>query len=207
MSIPHEIVVEEDPVTGTWRFELGGYRVEVERIHGLVKVDGHIHSVTAVLGLQDVEDLAGNPLEAIGNIIALTDTAKRQLALPTPAGSGQAMDALLASGPHHGQSEPPRVAPEPRSSRPQPHRSKRPTPESNPRRTSDGVEDAAFNTTAAAQYLGLSPRTLETKRTRGGGPEFEKLGRRVVYRKSALDKWRGSRQQRSTSDQAGAPKR
>ncbi|WP_426727537.1 hypothetical protein [Enterobacter cloacae complex sp. 288G10] len=33
----------------------------------------------------------------------------------------------------------------------------------------------------AAEYLRLSPRTLEKKRVIGGGPKFRKFGRRVMY--------------------------
>jgi excisionase family DNA binding protein len=57
-------------------------------------------------------------------------------------------------------------------------------------------------TERAAAYLGLSPKTLETLRTRGGGPPFLKLGRRVVYRKTDLDTWVAARVRRSTSDPA-----
>ena len=33
----------------------------------------------------------------------------------------------------------------------------------------------------AAEYLRLSPRTLEKQRVIGGGPRFRKFGRRVMY--------------------------
>ncbi|WP_373791887.1 helix-turn-helix domain-containing protein, partial [Delftia acidovorans] len=33
----------------------------------------------------------------------------------------------------------------------------------------------------AAEYLRLSPRTLENQRVLGGGPKFRKFGRRVMY--------------------------
>jgi predicted DNA-binding transcriptional regulator AlpA len=62
----------------------------------------------------------------------------------------------------------------------------------------------ALPTIAAAEYLGLSPATLETLRTRGGGPPFVKLGRRVVYRREDLDAWLARRLRRSTSDQGEA---
>lgn len=40
---------------------------------------------------------------------------------------------------------------------------------------------AAFlDTSDAAEVLGVSPRTLEDWRWRGGGPPFFKLGRRMV---------------------------
>lgn len=44
----------------------------------------------------------------------------------------------------------------------------------------------------AAQYLRLSPRTLEKLRTKGGGPRFARLGRRVLYFRQGeggLDAW------------------
>ena len=34
-----------------------------------------------------------------------------------------------------------------------------------------------------------SPATLESKRSRGGGPPFEKVLNRALYRPSALDEW------------------
>jgi hypothetical protein len=43
-------------------------------------------------------------------------------------------------------------------------------------------------------------------RTRGGGPVFVKLGRRVVYRREDLDHWLEERRRTSTSDPGlGAP--
>jgi hypothetical protein len=41
----------------------------------------------------------------------------------------------------------------------------------------------------AADYLRLSPRTLERYRCYGGGPRFCKLGRRTMYRESDLRSW------------------
>ncbi len=61
-------------------------------------------------------------------------------------------------------------------------------------------EQGVMTTPIAAQYLGLSPATLETLRSRGGGPTFVKLGRRVVYRKEDLDMWLDARRQKSTSE-------
>lgn len=57
------------------------------------------------------------------------------------------------------------------------------------------LESGAFTTPVAAEYLGLSPATLETMRSRGGGPPFVKLGRRVVYRQQDLDAWVAERVQ------------
>ncbi len=61
-------------------------------------------------------------------------------------------------------------------------------------------DTGALSTIAAAEYLSLSPATLETLRTRGGGPPFVKLGRRVVYRREDLEAWLRERMRRSTSD-------
>jgi hypothetical protein len=61
-------------------------------------------------------------------------------------------------------------------------------------------EGGALPTPLAADYLGLSPATLETLRSRGGGPAFLKLGRRVVYQREDLDKWLAERRRTSTSD-------
>jgi hypothetical protein len=41
----------------------------------------------------------------------------------------------------------------------------------------------------AADYLRLSPRTLEKQRVIGGGPKFRKFGRRVMYAVADLDAW------------------
>lgn len=46
-----------------------------------------------------------------------------------------------------------------------------------------------MDTEAAANWLDLSPRTLEKKRVIGGGPKFRKLGRCVRYTKSDLRAW------------------
>lgn len=66
-------------------------------------------------------------------------------------------------------------------------------------RTPPSFEPGAFSTPLAADYLGLSPATLETLRTRGGGPPFSKLGRRVVYAREDLDAWLIHRKRSSTS--------
>jgi len=58
-----------------------------------------------------------------------------------------------------------------------------------------------LDTEAAAREVGLSPRTLEKMRVYGGGPIFEKNGRRVVYDIDDLHAWRQRNKRRSTSDQ------
>ncbi|HCG1270299.1 TPA: helix-turn-helix domain-containing protein [Pseudomonas aeruginosa] len=52
----------------------------------------------------------------------------------------------------------------------------------------------------AADYLRLSPRTLEKQRVIGGGPRFRKFGRRVMYAVSDLDAWADARSYEATSD-------
>ncbi|MGE3476037.1 MAG: helix-turn-helix domain-containing protein [Rhodospirillaceae bacterium] len=46
-----------------------------------------------------------------------------------------------------------------------------------------------LNTSQAAHYLGLSPRTLEKMRGLGYGPTFRKHGRYVRYHIEDLDGW------------------
>jgi hypothetical protein len=52
----------------------------------------------------------------------------------------------------------------------------------------------------AAEYLRLSPRTLEKQRVIGNGPKFRKFGRRVMYAMADLDGWAAERSFESTSD-------
>ncbi|WCU83882.1 helix-turn-helix domain-containing protein [Pseudomonas aeruginosa] len=52
----------------------------------------------------------------------------------------------------------------------------------------------------AAEYLRLSPRTLEKQRVIGGGPKFRKFGRRVMYAVADLDAWAETRSFETTSD-------
>jgi hypothetical protein len=52
----------------------------------------------------------------------------------------------------------------------------------------------------AADYLRLSPRTLEKQRVLGGGPRFRKFGARVVYAAVDLRAWADSHTYGMTSD-------
>lgn len=52
----------------------------------------------------------------------------------------------------------------------------------------------------AADFLRLSPRTLEKQRVIGGGPRFRKFGRRVMYAVPDLDAWADARSFEATSD-------
>lgn len=58
-----------------------------------------------------------------------------------------------------------------------------------------------FRTTEAAEYLGLSPSTLEKKRLTGDGPRFIRLGGRAVgYDIQDLDAWLDGQRRLTTSD-------
>lgn len=56
-----------------------------------------------------------------------------------------------------------------------------------------------LRTEDAANYIGLSASTLTKLRLTGGGPEYIKLGKSVVYDPSDLDAWLSSKRRRSTS--------
>lgn len=54
----------------------------------------------------------------------------------------------------------------------------------------------------AAEFLGLSKQTLAKLRVYGGGPEYVKIGRRVVYRRDALEVFLSDRARPHTSSYA-----
>lgn len=59
-----------------------------------------------------------------------------------------------------------------------------------------------------ADYLGLTTRTLQAWRVKGGGPPFLRVSPRVIrYRRVEIDAWLEARRARSTSDygQGGEP--
>jgi hypothetical protein len=61
--------------------------------------------------------------------------------------------------------------------------------------------DAGCNEMQAAIFLGVSVRTLQAWRVRGGGPRFCKIGRRSVrYQRRALMEFMAKRTVNSTSD-------
>lgn len=65
-------------------------------------------------------------------------------------------------------------------------------------------QNRRLKTPDAAEYLGVSVSTLEKLRVKGGGPEYLKLGRGVVYDTRDLDKWLEASRRRSTSDTKAA---
>ena len=58
-------------------------------------------------------------------------------------------------------------------------------------------------TKEAAKIVGLSESQLNKLRIFGGGPEFVKLGARVLYEVDVLSAWIASNRRRSTSDMGG----
>ncbi|MGB8364924.1 MAG: helix-turn-helix domain-containing protein [Rhizomicrobium sp.] len=66
--------------------------------------------------------------------------------------------------------------------------------------TKETASTAPKNTPAAAEYLGVSPKTLENWRVAGTGPVYLKINRRVAYLKEDLDAFLASCKRRSTSD-------
>ena len=61
--------------------------------------------------------------------------------------------------------------------------------------------DALLNTAEAAFLMGLSPRTCEALRLRGGGPPYIQVTPKAVrYRRRDLEAWLDGRRRKSTSD-------
>ncbi len=71
------------------------------------------------------------------------------------------------------------------------------------------VEDQDYwfsliNERAAGDFLGLTDRTMQLMRQRGGGPRFSRLSARCVrYRRADLRKWAEDRMRSSTADTGG----
>ena len=70
------------------------------------------------------------------------------------------------------------------------------------RREEPAVRQASpvLDTRAAADFLGVSARTLEGFRVRGGGPRFVKIGGAVRYRVASLEEFLQQQERTSTSD-------
>lgn len=66
--------------------------------------------------------------------------------------------------------------------------------------TPTGLPPRYLRTPEAARFLGLSGRTLEKHRTYGTGPNYRKLGGRVVYSVEDLQAWANRGAKTSTSD-------
>lgn len=67
-----------------------------------------------------------------------------------------------------------------------------------------GWLEEAISTRAASRLTGVSVCTLETWRSRGGGPKFIKIGAKMIrYQRRSLLEWMARQERRNTSD-AGA---
>jgi phage terminase Nu1 subunit (DNA packaging protein) len=60
--------------------------------------------------------------------------------------------------------------------------------------------DAALNENQAAEFLGVSVRTLQAWRVRGGGPVYCKIGRAVRYQRRVLVSFQQEHTVSSTSE-------
>lgn len=63
----------------------------------------------------------------------------------------------------------------------------------------DNINRRTLRTPDAANYLALSVSTLNKLRVFGGGPNYSKLGRVVVYSVEDLDAWLRANRRSSTS--------
>lgn len=62
-----------------------------------------------------------------------------------------------------------------------------------------------MNEVAAAEFLGVSRRTMQGWRWRGGGPPFVRVGSRAVrYDPAQVRDWVDAQRRRSTSDSGSA---
>ncbi len=75
-----------------------------------------------------------------------------------------------------------------------------PSTDNQPPESTVPPERVFLNNDEAAQFLNLSPRTLEKQRVIGGGPRFRKFGRRVLYAVTDLKVWANERTCETTSD-------
>lgn len=64
----------------------------------------------------------------------------------------------------------------------------------------DAVDGPFLTTKEAARFLKLKPNTLEKMRVYGGGPQYRKHGRYVVYHIDDLIAWSDRRKKDSTAD-------
>jgi predicted DNA-binding transcriptional regulator AlpA len=66
-----------------------------------------------------------------------------------------------------------------------------------------GDDDDMLDTGQCAAWLGLSEQWLEIRRSRGGGPPFERISPRCVrYRRGKVKSWLDKRSHLSTSEYA-----
>jgi predicted DNA-binding transcriptional regulator AlpA len=66
--------------------------------------------------------------------------------------------------------------------------------------TATADPDAALNEAQVAEFLGVSVRTLQAWRVRGGGPRYVKIGRSVRYQRRELVAFQQSHTVSSTTE-------
>ena len=66
--------------------------------------------------------------------------------------------------------------------------------------------DHPLSVDEAAEYLGIRPGKLNELRMTGGGPEYYRIGRRVFYRRVALDKFIDENTHSHTAEYIGRSK-
>ena len=66
------------------------------------------------------------------------------------------------------------------------------------------IGDGYLTTREAASVLRMSVRTLDRYRVTGEGPPFMKLGGRIRYLRSDIDRWAQAKKRLSTSDDGRA---
>ena len=77
-------------------------------------------------------------------------------------------------------------------------------PDRNTSRNSD-LPSRKLNVQEAARFLGVSVSKLNKLRGSGGGPQYMKLGRRVLYDLRDLEQWAAQRKRYHTSEQLSNP--
>jgi hypothetical protein len=68
------------------------------------------------------------------------------------------------------------------------------------KRRADALVHRMVSVPEATDYLGVRTSFLNKSRITGDGPQFHKLGRRVVYAPFELDTWLDERKRRNTSE-------
>ena len=63
-----------------------------------------------------------------------------------------------------------------------------------------GWLDEGLTTKETSDFTGVPVPSLETLRSRGGGPKFLKINRKVLYTRRACLEWMGRKVRTSTSD-------
>ncbi|MTH96128.1 helix-turn-helix domain-containing protein [Roseibium sp. RKSG952] len=66
-------------------------------------------------------------------------------------------------------------------------------------RLAEILQNKALDENETAQYLGVSVRSVQAWRGRGGGPVFVKFGRAVRYMPEDLDAWIDANRKQFTS--------